>query len=1324
MSTANSEIHSGCIVKTKFVTPDSGAFFGYIDYIDRENAVRNDHISSFSIYADYMDNPHKTSDLFTNSSDHLSYSEKKKLQDVYSLAQERRSLMWQSVISFDNRWLEQNGLYDSETKILDTKSLMNYTRNSVNSMLNAEGLENAVWSAAIHYNTDNLHIHIATIEPNPTRKKIRSSTIRLSSDWIMKNNILSGRYRENENISIYAKKTTLNEKSIYRKLKEAIGSEYNIGKSFLIHEDGSIDLNFHGSISEIPEHAILIYSGEEYRGKFKMSSIETCRSKMVNQIIENSLNNQKINEVMRDNIIASMRNNILFEDQAIIKQFLYVYSRLPEDKRAWKYGMNKIANLRPELDKITQIWIEKHHSDEFQTLKSLLEKQNSIYSEAYGNNPKGTYADNKIKDLYKRCGNAILNQMKSMSFRDIKELETNSYIAAEVNEAAVTGNSLNFDGKINYKSNSNENGSKYWTDAFIAARNDLYEAFKLENDVEKTAVLEQVLTVFECEIDNGNDIAAYELGRCYKLGTFGKIDLDLSNKYYEIAFNGFLNELNSDTWLDNMIAASEFGIAHQNLSQNELNKAIQQFTKKAERDEWLHDYLNYKIGRMLIDGEGTEKNVLKGISYLEQSTSQFAYYTLGNLYYQGEEAENDYEKAYKYFSLAGFPESGKSIPFAVYNMAEMLEKGLVEDEQLNKDYLYEKALSEFIASENQEPNDQIEYKIASMLLSGKGCKTNEEAAEEYLIQSSEYGNTYAQMKLANLYIKSGDPDKAQKAVWLLQIAASSSNPIAQYQLGSIYIDESSKYFNSDKGISLLEKAAEQENSFAEYALGKALFSGKIVEKNTESALQYLNAASAHENQFAQYMLGIIYLRGEDKLIEMNLQKAIDYLNKSAAQGNAFAQFQLGKLYLEDDEVKDIEKAIDKLNMAAQNDNPYLKYNLGRLYLENEDIRDIEKAVSFLKQSSEQDNPFAAYILGKLYSQDKLIPSDKKTADAWYRQAYEGFIQIAENDSIETDNTILYNLGIINYEGLGTEKDIDKALSYLLKAAQNDYEFAEYKLGKIYLDGKEVKKNAEYASLWLKKAATKGNPSAQYLLGKALIEEASIQNIPMGIEYLNASAEQGNDFSQYQLGKVYYSRDYGVQDIYQALIHFTDSAENGNEFAQYQLGVIYYKGDDIEQDSELAMKYLKLSAEQENQYAQYQLGIIYLKGDIAEQDIGRAVSCFEASAEQNNQFAQYQLGKIYYFGAEGIEIDKNKAIEYLTKSAAQGNEFAQALLDWKPSLYFNSLNAQTGFDETMISLSSDMRSLFERLANEHDHMLNQMIYQRLEKEKQRNETELN
>ncbi|GEM_PF-6204262 len=186
----SSSINAGCIVTTDFVTAGSKLFTGYIDYIDRETAVRSENLSKYSLYTDYMDNPEKATELFTSYSNRLSYEEKQQLKSLYEKAQWNGSPMWQTVISFDNLWLEKNGLYNSEEGFLDVKALHEYTRKAVNAMLKKEGLETATWSAAIHYNTDNLHIHIATVEPIPTRPLVTVKTVQFSAQWIKDNNII------------------------------------------------------------------------------------------------------------------------------------------------------------------------------------------------------------------------------------------------------------------------------------------------------------------------------------------------------------------------------------------------------------------------------------------------------------------------------------------------------------------------------------------------------------------------------------------------------------------------------------------------------------------------------------------------------------------------------------------------------------------------------------------------------------------------------------------------------------------------------------------------------------------------------------------------------------------------------------------------------------------------------------------------------------------------------------------------------------------------------------------------------------------------------
>ena len=70
-------IKAGIIIRTRFVdkqfernsrkfsSKGVETFQGYIDYIDRDEAARTKGFQKYSLYNDYMDNPLKTSGLFT-----------------------------------------------------------------------------------------------------------------------------------------------------------------------------------------------------------------------------------------------------------------------------------------------------------------------------------------------------------------------------------------------------------------------------------------------------------------------------------------------------------------------------------------------------------------------------------------------------------------------------------------------------------------------------------------------------------------------------------------------------------------------------------------------------------------------------------------------------------------------------------------------------------------------------------------------------------------------------------------------------------------------------------------------------------------------------------------------------------------------------------------------------------------------------------------------------------------------------------------------------------------------------------------------------------
>ena len=83
------EIKAGVIFKSRFCSPTKKTFGDYINYIDRDEAVRNDNLSKFSLYNDYMGNSEKTTGLFTENKDFLSQNEKKELKDIFKTAHKK-----------------------------------------------------------------------------------------------------------------------------------------------------------------------------------------------------------------------------------------------------------------------------------------------------------------------------------------------------------------------------------------------------------------------------------------------------------------------------------------------------------------------------------------------------------------------------------------------------------------------------------------------------------------------------------------------------------------------------------------------------------------------------------------------------------------------------------------------------------------------------------------------------------------------------------------------------------------------------------------------------------------------------------------------------------------------------------------------------------------------------------------------------------------------------------------------------------------------------------------------------------------------------------
>ena len=432
----------------------------------------------------------------------------------------------------------------------------------------------------------------------------------------------------------------------------------------------------------------------------------------------------------------------------------------------------------------------------------------------------------------------------------------------------------------------------------------------------------------------------------------------------------------------------------------------------------------------------------------------------------------------------------------------------------------------------------------------------------------------------------------------------------------------------------------------QYKKACKLIYGKDAKLNDfKKAEQLLLSESQRGNVLAVYDLGKLY--STDKLGERNEETSIAKYTQ-ALQGflriepnskklKPYVQYRIGKMFCYGlGTEQDYEKAFEWFERSAKQKNKFAQFSLANLYYYGSGVeKDLSQAFLWYQRAASQGQPYAAYSIAQMYRYGEYVTKDNDTAQRYYQQALSGFLKIESDDMANDD--LFYKLGQMFKIGLGTDSDVTKAIEYFKRSAEMNNKNGLYEYGKALLLGEHIPQDKEKAVKLLEKAIKLENINAKRFLALELISG----------EHLD-------------------------QDIDKGLAMLTECADSGDAFACYKLGKIYFKGDIVLQDLDKAEKYL-LSAE-DNEFTQYAFGKLYLQKE--KYDILKAVDCFEKSADKN-VWSSYQLGRLYLFGAEGLEKDKEKSMEWLTKSANDGNEYAQNMLN-NMAQFENAVIANTIF----------------------------------------------
>ena len=447
----------------------------------------------------------------------------------------------------------------------------------------------------------------------------------------------------------------------------------------------------------------------------------------------------------------------------------------------------------------------------------------------------------------------------------------------------------------------------------------------------------------------------------------------------------------------------------------------------------------------------------------------------------------------------------------------------------------------------------------------------------------------------------------------------------------------------------------------QYKKACKLIYGKDAKLNDfKKAEQLLLSESQRGNVLAVYDLGKLY--STDKLGERNEETSIAKYTR-ALQGflqiepnskkiKPYIQYRIGKMFCYGlGTEQDYEKAFEWFERSAKQKNKFAQFSLANLYYYGSGVeKDLSQAFLWYQRSSSQGQPYAAYSIAQMYRYGEYVTKDNDTAQRYYQQALSGFLKI-ENDDMANDD-LFYKLGQMFKLGLGTDSDVTKAIEYFRRSAEMNNKNGLFEYGKALLIGEHIPQNTDSAVKLLEKAVKLKNSNAKRFLA---------------LEYI--------------------SGEHLEQDFEKGIALLTECADSGDVIACYRLGKIYLQGEIMPQNLDKAEKYLLLATDTE--YAQYALAKLYLQEE--KYDIQKAVNYFENCADKNH-WASYQLGRIYLFGAEGFTKDKEQAIEWFTKSANDGNEYAQAMLD-DISKFENDLLANTIFS-LFVSLSRCIQDSYD------------------------------
>ena len=901
--------------------------YDFLEYMNRPEAFnKTAHLrDEYKDFIDYMSNTEKSDGLFDAASDLLDEQEIEQYRRQEEQSQAEGCPKYYGVISFDNDFLIDNGVMTSDGR-LDVGLLKELTRDGMSQLIstsNKLSASNVYWNAAIHTNTDNIHVHYALCEYHRLEDRQRI-------------------YRDKDMI----------EQPAFNALKSRVLNRI-VGKEFVteltkLEREVLLDGIKHTAPSSKEQlaqlAAILPPEGGWQYGRKKMKPYLSRIDECVDKIIRSD-----------ESLFKSYEEYIkrLDERTVTIKENFYGSNKT---QLYLAYKRKKLADFYNRAGNIVLKAIEEAEQEQLVGAGAPIFPRERPLVGAEGLSHGGTpvasstgtapYPASKKRPSFRAGNLAEWNSVRHQHARPPHSSNKPSYHLPEEEQSEVPQGRFNralsagkyiLDWNSKYKkavgiiyaADSTDEQMKEAKDIFLSESNRgnvlaMCELAKLEkadgnenraHELNKEA-LEGFTELLAAAPPKKKPYLQYRLGKMYLYGVGTDIDYDKAygyineaalagNQYAEFTM-GSMYRYGTGTALDYQEALlwyersaakgqpyaayasaslmEQLGNHPQEVIDERYRQALSAFlaldTQKKADDEMLS-----KIGLMYLKGKGTEIDIEAAERYLDRASklkNSKAAYALGCLYIEKDELD----KAIIQLTAAEEQKNG----YAAYRLAKLYLDSTNEIYDVNKaiEHLNKAATLDMMTAYlslgkiYSDSNDKEHYDIRKAIAS-------------YETAYSDTGlKTYAACKLAKLYLIEGENRSTERAIEVLEGVP--DNPFASVMLGKIYSDpEYKEQYNVGKAIEAYERAYASDDSFKEavaYRLAK-LYLTEGENRDDLRAVELLTSIADIDTN-ATFLLGRLYYNGTVN-IEQDRNKGRQLIEAAAEGGNEYAKRYLDYL---------------------------------------------------------------------------------------------------------------------------------------------------------------------------------------------------------------------------------------------------------------------------------------------------------------------------------------------------------------------------------------------------------------------------------------------